>query len=167
MGKKKAKKDRPLTHDEIWDDSALIRSWDEAVEDIHARGEDVEEVLRSVATDDMVLDKPAQNVASSETSNRVPRDVNADTIEVEEIEDCEIEDNDIDQSAGTGPAAPPKTTAIETSGPGNTGSGSTDLDAAAVPHEVLSGQNDNLKNLMMAWYWAGYYTRQAEEQEQQ
>lgn len=24
---------RPLTHEEIWDDSALIQSWDEAVEE--------------------------------------------------------------------------------------------------------------------------------------
>jgi hypothetical protein len=31
MGKKK--KQRELTQAEIWDDSALIRSWDEAVEE--------------------------------------------------------------------------------------------------------------------------------------
>ena len=59
---------KSLTHEEIWDDSALIRSWDEAVEEykvclhlcphellsdyqqlyhsIHAKGENVEDVLR-------------------------------------------------------------------------------------------------------------------------
>ena len=25
--------DKPLTHEEIWDDSALVRSWDEAVQE--------------------------------------------------------------------------------------------------------------------------------------
>ncbi|KKA25619.1 hypothetical protein T310_0348 [Rasamsonia emersonii CBS 393.64] len=50
MGKKN--KPKELTHEEIWDDSALVRSWDEAVEEyklyhsIQARGENVEEVLR-------------------------------------------------------------------------------------------------------------------------
>lgn len=32
MGKKKST-NRELTHEEIWDDSALVRSWDEAVEE--------------------------------------------------------------------------------------------------------------------------------------
>lgn len=32
MGKKK-NANRELTHEEIWDDSALVRSWDEAVEE--------------------------------------------------------------------------------------------------------------------------------------
>lgn len=32
MGKKK-NTNRELTHEEIWDDSALVRSWDEAVEE--------------------------------------------------------------------------------------------------------------------------------------
>ena len=41
-----------LTQDEIWDDSALIRSWEDAYAEyqfyhsVHARGEDIEEVLR-------------------------------------------------------------------------------------------------------------------------
>lgn len=41
-----------LSHEEIWDDSALLRSWNDAVAEydyyhsIHARGEDLDEVLR-------------------------------------------------------------------------------------------------------------------------
>lgn len=34
MGKPK---DAALTHEEIWDDSALVRSWDEAVEEYQVR----------------------------------------------------------------------------------------------------------------------------------
>jgi hypothetical protein len=35
MGKSKSAKD--LTHEEIWDDSALVRSWDDAVEEYQVR----------------------------------------------------------------------------------------------------------------------------------
>lgn len=37
MTKSKKKSSRPLTHEEIWDDSALVRSWDEAVEEYKVR----------------------------------------------------------------------------------------------------------------------------------
>ena len=33
MGKRKRNVTKPLSHEEIWDDSALVRSWDEAVEE--------------------------------------------------------------------------------------------------------------------------------------
>ncbi|KIW91272.1 uncharacterized protein Z519_08168 [Cladophialophora bantiana CBS 173.52] len=57
MPKKKKQKTKhstagELSQAEIWDDSALIRSWNDAVAEyeyyhsIHARGEDVEEILR-------------------------------------------------------------------------------------------------------------------------
>ncbi|KIW37815.1 uncharacterized protein PV06_09800 [Exophiala oligosperma] len=48
----KAKAGGDLSQAEIWDDSALIRSWNDAVAEyeyyhsIHAKGEDVEEILR-------------------------------------------------------------------------------------------------------------------------
>ncbi|KAI9829742.1 MAG: hypothetical protein M1819_005979 [Sarea resinae] len=51
------KKRKNLSHEEIWDDSALVQSWDEALEEyklyhsIHARGENVEEVLRRLEQD--------------------------------------------------------------------------------------------------------------------
>ena len=34
---KSKKSSKPLTHEEIWDDSALVRSWDEAVEEYKVR----------------------------------------------------------------------------------------------------------------------------------
>lgn len=33
----KSKNDQSLTHEEIWDDSALVHSWDEAVEEYKVR----------------------------------------------------------------------------------------------------------------------------------
>ena len=47
-----------ISHAEIWDDSALLRSWNDALAEydfyhsIHARGEDVEEVLRRAEMDE-------------------------------------------------------------------------------------------------------------------
>lgn len=47
-----------LSQEEIWDDSALVRSWNDAVAEyeyyhsIHARGEDVDEVLRQAERDE-------------------------------------------------------------------------------------------------------------------
>lgn len=37
MGKRKRTKNKPLTQEEIWDDSALIQSWDDAVEEYKVR----------------------------------------------------------------------------------------------------------------------------------
>ena len=37
MGKRKKTKNRPLTQAEIWDDSALVQSWDDAVEEYKVR----------------------------------------------------------------------------------------------------------------------------------
>jgi hypothetical protein len=83
MGKAK-NANRPLTQEEIWDDSALVQSWDEAVEEykvrflylsrdlyltqlqqlyhsIHAKGENVEDVLREAeAAERAALDQDGQ-----------------------------------------------------------------------------------------------------------
>ncbi|EXJ58920.1 hypothetical protein A1O7_06350 [Cladophialophora yegresii CBS 114405] len=65
---------RPLTQAEIWDDSALIRSWNDALAEyeyyhgIHARGEDVEEILRKAEAgelDDDGEDQPTTTATSA------------------------------------------------------------------------------------------------------
>ncbi|KAI5296746.1 hypothetical protein KEM55_005663 [Ascosphaera atra] len=62
MGKKGAQQGgepRFLTEEEIWDDSALLQTWDDAVQEyeryhsIHARGEDIEEVLKRAEEGDL------------------------------------------------------------------------------------------------------------------
>ncbi|KIW67508.1 hypothetical protein PV04_06752 [Phialophora macrospora] len=63
---------RPLSQAEIWDDSALIRSWNDALAEyeyyhgIHARGEDVEEILRRAEAGELDDDDHQQQT-------RVPR----------------------------------------------------------------------------------------------
>ncbi|KAI9697015.1 MAG: hypothetical protein M1836_004976 [Candelina mexicana] len=70
MGKRKE-----LSHEELWDDSALIRSWDEALQEynlyhsIHARGERVEDILREVENQqsdaDRALAKDSYNASTN------------------------------------------------------------------------------------------------------
>lgn len=96
MGKKNKSKD--LSHEEIWDDSALVRSWDEAVEEykvcimpnfaysaanghtfqlyhsIQARGENVEEVLgRAESLEATNEDGPDHDEDAMDTENATSR----------------------------------------------------------------------------------------------
>lgn len=93
--RKRSKKKKDLTQEEIWDDSALIQSWDDAVQEykvscfpvspsharnavltrglppqlyhsIQARGEDVEEVLRAAEAGSMTGTTGIEDVAASE-----------------------------------------------------------------------------------------------------
>ncbi|EXJ77400.1 hypothetical protein A1O3_09626 [Capronia epimyces CBS 606.96] len=89
-----------LSQAEIWDDSALIRSWNDAVAEyeyyhsIHARGEDVEEILRKAEMDDL---DPVEAAPKNER-----HDVDVDTtaghrasLGAAHSEDGEIDDDEV------------------------------------------------------------------------
>ncbi|PGH08270.1 hypothetical protein AJ79_06056 [Helicocarpus griseus UAMH5409] len=152
MGKRRrSKKNKPLTQEEIWDDSALIQSWDDAVEEynlyhsIQARGENVEDVLR---------EEEARARAENGTGG-------GDVYEPEEQVDSYAEpdhgadDEDMETPQEERPSAQAKPEA---------NNATTGGDFANMPHLVTqaggdaSSSDDGLKNLMMAWYYAGYYT---------
>ncbi|GLI78622.1 hypothetical protein PoHVEF18_006942 [Penicillium ochrochloron] len=151
----KPKHDQSLTHEEIWDDSALVQSWDEAVEEyklyhsIHAKGENIEDVL-----------KEAEAAGLDEEQNFcVAGDVIAedDAMEAETEETVEPAAAHFTQT--TEPSAQEKPPVAEgsgaTIGPGPTfPAGAMPMPGAVLPHV----QDENLKNLMMSWYFAGYYT---------
>ncbi|KAE8145281.1 hypothetical protein BDV25DRAFT_165022 [Aspergillus avenaceus] len=154
MGKSK-NANKTLTQEEIWDDSALVQSWDEAVEEyklyhsIHAKGENVEDVLRE---------------AEAAAHPDILEDIQADLAE-------DHADQPLHSSAAV--AVPPTQqtpqvdaaqatersdipSALPTAGSQTLGSSPT---AAGLPQGALSQvQDEGLKNLMMAWYFAGYYT---------
>ncbi|KAL8949453.1 MAG: hypothetical protein Q9222_004440 [Ikaeria aurantiellina] len=134
MGKKR----KHLSHEEIWDDSALLDSWEAALEEyqlyhsIHARGERVEDVLKEAEeSEDMTLDDTTINGnPSSDAVNGLPHS--------EDLEDGELEDGQVGDDL---PA------------------GHIDKDDAIMPNlSTLTVQDPDLKNLMMSWYYAGYYT---------
>ncbi|OJJ53067.1 hypothetical protein ASPSYDRAFT_51169 [Aspergillus sydowii CBS 593.65] len=149
MGKNKGAA-KALTQEEIWDDSALVQSWDEAVEEyklyhsIHAKGENVEDVLRE-----------AQEAAEAES---------APALSWAPVE----KDDDMADADAAEPAAAETHAQQTTNGPAQTEpepmAGAPQAPPMPFP-AFPQGQDEGLKNLMMAWYYAGYYTAQYEEQQ--
>ncbi|KNG83470.1 hypothetical protein ANOM_007826 [Aspergillus nomiae NRRL 13137] len=156
MGKNK-NATKALTQEEIWDDSALVQSWDEAVEEyklyhsIHAKGENVEDVLRYAqdAENGKVVPEDGQGVVDKD--DHMEADVEEPAIDsiAASSEAQHIPQADVLQNAGS-PEVPVQRT-NDPAGPGVMGS--------AMPQTLLSQvQDEGLKNLMMSWYFAGYYT---------
>ncbi|EEA27919.1 hypothetical protein TMatcc_003779 [Talaromyces marneffei ATCC 18224] len=147
MAKRKHKSGANLSHEEIWDDTALVRSWDEAVEEynlyhsIHARGENVEEVLDRAEREgvDAV-------VAGMEKLH--------ESMDVEEDGDAAAPEN---VQEGTTKADEPQ---VQTGPSISAGAVPPATGGASTAPDALLGQVQDpaLKNLMMAWYYAGYYT---------
>ncbi|KAI4223542.1 MAG: hypothetical protein LQ349_007411 [Xanthoria aureola] len=175
MGKKR----KHLSHEEIWDDSALVDSWDLALQEyqlyhsIHARGERVEDVLREAeGPEDLPKDEKAD--MDNMTSEHLSGTPHVHHPEDEEVEDGEIEDNPLidvgtvhetmrvknqDELPAAEESCPPPPT-VENAP-------QSIPEAAGVPGVLMNGEallihaaveDDGLKNLMMSWYYAGYYT---------
>jgi len=149
-------------HAEVWDDSALVDSWDEAVNEykkyhgVQARGENVEELLR----------------AHTKQSNGVSED-----------EDMQVEEH-LDHDFEAKESLPEETADHDTrslgddsqvrdkySGPNEMPGQAPDSGVKkgpALPQHLIGQVHDNnLKSLLMSWYYAGYYTGLYEGQQQQ
>ncbi|KAH7247988.1 hypothetical protein FSOLCH5_002290 [Fusarium solani] len=136
-------KQENLTHEELWDDSALIDSWNEALEEykkyhsIHARGGSVRD-----------LESKSQAATKHESSPDRLQDV--EIIEPEQPSTSAQEAvNEEAHSSRNEPQATPQ-----------------GLPAFPVQAVLGSVQDENLKKLLMSWYYAGYYTGLFEGQQQ-
>ncbi|KAK1754573.1 hypothetical protein QBC47DRAFT_361624 [Echria macrotheca] len=124
--------EKEQTYEEIWDDSALVDSWNHAVDEykkyhsIHAIGGAVEDILRAER------ENPGRN-AKPETEGPPPERKSDETgtgIDSESSQDA------IKDEAEQAPGIP-----------------------VMAPQMVLgSVQDEDLKRLLMSWYYAGYYT---------
>lgn len=207
MGKRKRPKKKPLTQEEIWDDSALVQSWDDAVEEynvwnpsctwcnafltrfvsrqlyhsIQARGESVDEVLRAEDARIRAEDEAAFGEHAAEDPPH------AHPVAEFESVDEEANDQDMEMEAGTdshgaqqeASSAKKNPEANRTAGGGfatmpqlvsQGDDASSKFLSNYLPHVTecgwanigltlkFSGADKALKNLMMAWYFAGYYT---------
>ncbi|KAJ5438495.1 uncharacterized protein N7458_009493 [Penicillium daleae] len=159
----KSKNDQSLTHEEIWDDSALVHSWDEAVEEyklyhsIHAKGENVEDVLREAEAAGL------DEVGTAHGGGDVVAEDDAMEAESDLVEDQTAAN--FTQASETFAQAkhPVAEGSGATTGPSPTfPTGAMPMPGAVLPHV----QDENLKNLMMSWYFAGYYTGLYEGQRQ-
>ncbi|KAL3450855.1 hypothetical protein BJX65DRAFT_305011 [Aspergillus insuetus] len=157
MGKNKGP-GQGLTQEEIWDDSALVQSWDEAVEEyrlyhsIHAKGENVEDVLREA---EAVAQEEAKAAAAAGSWTRVNLEKDDDMADAEPAPAAHV------------PEATGSTQRIDQPSKDGSTAAWTAPQAGGMPHPGFpQGQDESLKNLMMAWYYAGYYTAQYEAQQQ-
>ncbi|KAL8725815.1 MAG: hypothetical protein Q9181_006270, partial [Wetmoreana brouardii] len=164
MGKKR----KQLSHEEIWDDRALLDSWDAALQEyqlyhsIHARGERVEDVLKqaeaSERTDTNGVEPGAE--LSTEAANGV--------LHSEDLEDGEMEDGQIEDESHIDKGA--KESAVDSeeiytrqrhdpSAPALANHAESAPAPPAMPGVLINSvQDEDLKNLMMSWYYAGYCT---------
>ncbi|EGD93947.1 hypothetical protein TESG_01476 [Trichophyton tonsurans CBS 112818] len=176
--RKRSSRNKTLTQEEIWDDSALLESWEEAAEEyrlyhsIQARGQKVEDVLREAEAEaSNAIEDEMQIETNAETENpseNMTVDV-SETVAVEES-DGKIKQVDICTTSQVEDEAAPELTA-EAEKADTVAPASANL--ANMPQLVLNGapnppniQDEGLKNLMMSWYFAGYYTGLYEGQRQ-
>ncbi|KAL1302856.1 hypothetical protein AAFC00_003186 [Neodothiora populina] len=137
------------SHNEVWDDSALIDSWNEALEEykkyhsIAAKGERVEDVLA-------VAEKAETDVLEETAGSFQDKSVLAPE---GEAKDAVMEDQVHVENAPAIPVSEPEQIAVEHPLPTTNGISS------AMPQAMMNTvQDEGLKNLMMSWYYAGYYT---------
>ncbi|KAL3437756.1 hypothetical protein BDV09DRAFT_161941 [Aspergillus tetrazonus] len=161
MGKNKGAS-RALTQEEIWDDSALVQSWDEAVEEyklyhsIAAKGENVEDVLREAEAAAEAETGPSMSWAQVEKDDDMA-DVNAADSFQPVAAPAETQGMQAQEAAGSEQVKQEQETAAA-AGP--------QAQAPTMPYPAFpQTQDEGLKNLMMAWYYAGYYTALYQEQQ--
>ncbi|KAK6007950.1 hypothetical protein QM012_004764 [Aureobasidium pullulans] len=138
---------KQLSENEIWDDSALVQSWNEALEEykkyhsMSARGERVEDVLDAVEKEEEAQSTINTKTENVDTTTGLPPWESVQGSNVEEAkgtiqdvkEDSNVEPVDVHQAQNL---APPGVSQVL-------------LDSV---------QDEGLKALMTSWYFAGYYT---------
>ncbi|KAL6861965.1 hypothetical protein J3F83DRAFT_217052 [Trichoderma novae-zelandiae] len=142
-------------HEEIWDDSVLISSWNDALREykkyhsIHAKGGSVRDLEQAEADSSKAGEAPAID-ESTETKGHVP----------------DLSDKGADAAADV-----PAQKRSESTQPAH---GLNSM-PSTFPSQAILGtvRDENLKKLLMSWYYAGYYTglfegqQQAQQQSQQ
>ncbi|KAI5248667.1 hypothetical protein E4T47_00661 [Aureobasidium subglaciale] len=133
------------SENEIWDDSALVQSWNEALEEykkyhsMSARGERVEDVLDVVEKEEQAQATANLKNETIDTATGLPP---WETIE----EDKELAPKTSTDSTDVSVGAQAVNAPVRSTPPG-------------VSQVLLdSVQDENLKALMTSWYFAGYYT---------
>ncbi|KAI4720816.1 hypothetical protein E4T48_02928 [Aureobasidium sp. EXF-10727] len=156
---------KQLSDNEIWDDSALVQSWNEALEEykkyhsMSARGERVDDVLDAAEKEEeaqYVLTKSVYDTTVLRKMNRSTTNLKNEIVDTstglppwesveaekattsEVAKDSRIESVDAQPIYNTNQVPPPGVSQVL-------------LDSAPV-------QDESLKALMTSWYFAGYYT---------
>ncbi|KAK1995964.1 hypothetical protein LX36DRAFT_581316 [Colletotrichum falcatum] len=148
-----------MTHAEMWDDSALINSWNEALDEykkyhsIHAKGGKLEDGDLPGKTQPQTMDAQAEAADQPEIVD--------DTERGNKTKGAAGSSTDVKQ-----PIIAPSGADIAEAVPGH--GGNRPGPATTGPQSLLGTvQDEGLKRLLMSWYYAGYYTGLYEGQQQQ
>ncbi|EFQ98808.1 hypothetical protein MGYG_01824 [Nannizzia gypsea CBS 118893] len=176
--RKRSSKNKALTQEEIWDDSALLESWEEAAEEyrlyhsIQARGQKVEDVLREAEAEAANANEDEMQL---ETNTETEKPQEEPTVNISQTVTMDESDGKLKQTDACTTSQVEDETAPElATETGQTYSAAPEsANSANMPQQVLNGapslpniQDEGLKNLMMSWYFAGYYTGLYEGQRQ-
>ncbi|KAE9377838.1 hypothetical protein N431DRAFT_330152 [Stipitochalara longipes BDJ] len=146
------------SHEAIWDDSALVDSWNDALDEykkyhsIRARGEDVEEVLREAENRHNEIGQEIDREEEQACDTSLVNDPRAK-------EKLHEETGDHDTNSA-------KHEALEVHEQPEPGQASGRTPPALPQHLIGQVHDEGLKNLLMSWYYAGYYTGLYEGQQQ-
>ncbi|KEY72738.1 hypothetical protein S7711_02525 [Stachybotrys chartarum IBT 7711] len=165
--------DQP-NQDDIWDDSMLIDSWNEALKEykkyhsIHAKGSKLKDVEKLVNSTSSYEDRPSEIDTEDKAALAV-------TGRLEDQASLAIAKSGIKSLTH-----PPtrldnlpwftdlEQTAPQAAAPSRTINTNPTMPNLPPPQAVLgSVRDENLKKLLMSWYYAGYYTGLYEGQQQQ
>ncbi|EFQ33370.1 uncharacterized protein GLRG_08649 [Colletotrichum graminicola M1.001] len=151
-----------MTHAEMWDDSALINSWNEALDEykkyhsIHAKGGKLEDGDLQWETEPQTID--AQTKAADQ-----PEIVDDDE-GGNKTKGAACSSTDVKQPIAPS-SSPPQ---VQTNPSGVATAEAIPGPATTGPQSLLGTvQDEGLKRLLMSWYYAGYYTGLYEGQQQQ
>ncbi|KAL7942056.1 hypothetical protein V8C42DRAFT_333468 [Trichoderma barbatum] len=138
-------------YEEVWDDSVLIDSWNQALQEykkyhsIHAKGGSIRDLEEADASSSKATEPLKEDDSGSQLVAETEKHVD------------ELPSNDAD-------AAKNESTEQHSSQPGH----SLNSIPNAFPSQAILGtvRDENLKKLLMSWYYAGYYTGLFEGQQQ-
>ncbi|VTT72625.1 unnamed protein product [Fusarium fujikuroi] len=160
-----SKKQEKLTQEEIWDDSALIDSWNEALQEYKVSRNITAFMLRAevygswslkisklnpqeVRFTRLTREQRAEAEAEAESGSEQPQ--------VTETEEIELESGAAEQNKEIPSSRNESKEPIASQG------------TPSFPVQTVLGsvQDESLKKLLMSWYYAGYYTGLYEGQQQ-
>ncbi|KAE9977491.1 hypothetical protein BLS_001395 [Venturia inaequalis] len=133
----------------IWDDRALVNTWNEALQEykkyhsIHVQKKSLADVLTDEELLQLKMERRELRTGPTTAAAEFPKETNEDNDDDVAMDVSVDGDSNENTATNTNEATqPPKTT------------GTT-----SIPQVLLNNvQDESLRNVMMSWYYAGYYT---------
>ncbi|OAQ71055.1 survival motor neuron protein (SMN) domain-containing protein [Pochonia chlamydosporia 170] len=154
-----------LSHEEVWDDSSLIDSWNEALAEYKVRA--VLFTTHARRKESLVDSRFRQKYHSIHAKGGSIRDLESKIA----THDKEVESNkqaNSSEAVSAGNEDPDGNISSSEHGQPLQKDGAAPAPVAPPPQALLGSiRDDNLKKLLMSWYYAGYYTGLFEGQQAQ